>query len=36
MSLAFFCENTQPLLIISKSIEFELCHIKLRTLKVKS
>ena len=26
-SLSFLCEITEPLLIISKSIQFELCHI---------
>ena len=33
-SLSFLREITEPLLIISKSLQFKLCHIKLTTLKV--
>ena len=32
--IIFFCEITQSLWIISKSIEFELCHMKMTALKV--
>ena len=34
IAVIIFCEITQPLLIINKSIEFELCYMKRTTLKL--